>query len=38
MMAMFHAFQDGGQFASDSFVEAKAEHLGEFVSRETEQS
>ena len=38
VMAMFHSFQDGGKFASDSVVQARAEHLGEFVGGETEQS
>jgi hypothetical protein len=28
MMAMFHSFQDGGELASHSLVEAKAKHLG----------
>jgi len=37
-MAVFHLFQDGGQFATQPLVEAKAEHLGELVGREAEQS
>ena len=37
-MAMFHSFQDSGEFAADSPVQAKAEHLREFVGGETEQS
>jgi hypothetical protein len=37
-MAMFHPFQDGGELAWDSLVQAKAEHLRELVSGEAEQS
>lgn len=38
MMAMFDAFQDGGELARHSLVEAEAKHLGELVGREAEQS
>jgi len=37
-MAMFDAFQDGGELARHSLVEAEAKHLGELVGREAEQS
>lgn len=38
MMAMFYAFQDGGELTSDSLVETKAKHLRELVGAEAEQS
>jgi hypothetical protein len=38
VVAMFDTFQDGSQLATHSLVEAEAEHLGELVSREAEQS
>jgi len=36
VMAMFHPFQDGGEFASDSLAETKAEHLRELFGGEAE--
>jgi len=37
VMAMIHSFQDRGELASHSFVQAKAEGLREFVGGEAEQ-
>src|SRR5216684_7976246 len=37
-MAMIHPFQDSGELASHSLVQAKAEHLRELVGGEAEQS
>jgi hypothetical protein len=38
VMAMIQPFQDRGELASHSLVQAKAEHLREFVGGEAEQS